>query len=331
MSYKEQKIVELSEKKFSVEKLIYLYEQGRIHFPQVPNVTAATLGKKTVSGLLRAIQIGIPMPIIYASELQNGDLLVLESEDRLRYLLEYIRGDFSVPIDEMSQDDENYCFDELDKKNLRLAAAIMRTIFIFQIIDYRTPKYRHMEVGLFHEKWDVDREQAVRDELYKGQEIESLKNISIKSSRIMNNQTGSKSILRNEYKTLYMMLFWGIYNDALWVSNDMNEQELLDVTISGIDESKDVWHNFVGVIESCSWSDLQSNAYYMHFKDIKSQVKTLGSLICFYDMMQHRTADVDNEMADIMQNKFYRYQIKNMDITVRNIDALLNFGKDRFR
>lgn len=110
MSYWERKIVELSEKKFAVENLVRLYEGGRIHFPQVPGrKVRVSSGKKIVSELLKVIQIGIPMPIIYASELQNGDLLILESTDRLGYLLKYIEGEFSVSMEEVSQDSDT-CF-----------------------------------------------------------------------------------------------------------------------------------------------------------------------------------------------------------------------------
>lgn len=60
------------------------------------------------------------------------------------------------------------------------------------------------------------REQAVRDELYKGQEIENLKYISEKSAGIIYDDEQSGHSLRNEYMTLYMMLFWGVYNDLAY-------------------------------------------------------------------------------------------------------------------
>lgn len=59
-----------------------------------------------------------------------------------------------------------------------------------------------MEVGLFHEKWSVEREQAIRNELYKGQEIEDLKHISEKSADIMYGCERFSYTLRNEYMNI---------------------------------------------------------------------------------------------------------------------------------
>lgn len=82
------------------------------------------------------------------------------------------------------------------------------------------------------------REQAVRDELYKGREIENLKYISEKSAGIIYGHAQSGYSLRNEYMTLYMMLFWRVYNDVLEVNNNMEDQELLEVTICELEHIK---------------------------------------------------------------------------------------------
>lgn len=76
--------------------------------------------------------------------------------DRHWYLLKYIEGAFSVSMEEVSQESDTCFFCELDERNSRLAADILRAVFIFQIIDYRTPRYQHMEPGLFHERWNVE-------------------------------------------------------------------------------------------------------------------------------------------------------------------------------
>lgn len=326
----------MSEKKFAVENIMRLYEGGRIHFPQVPGrKVRVSSGKKIVSELLKVIQIGIPMPVIYVSELKNGDFLILESEDRLRYLLQYIEGEFAVSIETELLENDFFYFFELDEKNPRLAADILRTIFILQIIDYRTPRYRHMEVGMFHERWGVEREQAVRNELYKGQEIENLRSISEKSADIMYGCGQIRYPLRNEYITLYMMLFWGVYNDILWVDNAMNEQELLDVTISGIDKNLEVWKDFFGALEVCSGAGFDKirtrnrlSAYYMYMRDAKSKAKVLGSLVCYYDMLRIKTESVDDMMEGIVKNRNYIHLIKTMKITVNNIHILLDFGRN---
>ncbi len=335
MSYRKRNIVGLSERKFSVESLTRLYEEERIHFPQLSKERTGISDKEIVSELLEAIQDGIPMPVIYVSELQNGDFLILESKDRLRYLLQYVKGEFAVSIETELLERDSVYFCELDERNPRLAADILRTVFILQIIDYQTPKYRHMEVGLFHEKWSVEREQAIRNELYKGQEIEDLKHTSEKSADIMYGCERFSYTLRNEYMTLYMMLFWGVYNDILRVDNAMNEQELLDITISGIDKNVEAWKDLLGVIEIGSRAKIRTinrlSAYYMHLRDVKCKAKILGSLVCYYDMLRIRTENIDDMVEGIVKNRNYIQQIKTTKITVNNIHLLLNFGREFIR
>lgn len=248
MSFKEQKIIELSEKRIMVENIMHLYEDGRIHFPQESGLQK--YNRETVSGLVRAIQVGIPMPVIYVSELQNGDFLVLESEERLRGLIQYIQGDFGIDIDRIPQVKDGFYFHELDEENPRLSGMILRTTFIFQIIDYRTPAYLHMEAGLFHGKWNISREQAVRRMLYKKKKIQNLEYFMERVTDTMQWRGSGKSSLTDEYTVLYMLLFWGIYRDIMWTDWDMGEQELLDAVISEIDRTDSDWIDFLDTAET---------------------------------------------------------------------------------
>ena len=75
MSYYEQNTVAVYERKFELDFLCKIYQEGRLHFPHSEQLYDNSI---TAAGLIRAIQIGIPMPVIYASELQNGDFLILE-------------------------------------------------------------------------------------------------------------------------------------------------------------------------------------------------------------------------------------------------------------
>lgn len=303
MSYREKEIVTLFDRNFSISYLVQLYENGNIRFPQT--LKEKMTEKNIVTHLIEAIRQGIPMPVVYASELQNGDILILESENILLYLLEFVRGSFSVFIDGISKKSKFYFF-ELDNINPWLSAMIMRTVFMFRIIDYRTPKYLHMEVGLFHERWKVSKEQAVRDSLYSGKKVESLRRISMEVMFIINGSKKSGEDYRNEYIVLYMMLFWGVYKNGLWTDEDMTEQELLDAVISTLDESRYIWQDFLDVIKTYVVSYFwpisileQINPFHKKLKDkdIRYRTKMLGLFICLCDMFQ------GSMIMDIFNNK----------------------------
>lgn len=98
MSYYEQNTVAVYERKFELDFLCKIYQEGRLHFPHSEQLYDNSI---TAAGLIRAIQIGIPMPVIYASELQNGDFLILEFKNRLFSLLEYLYNSFPVNLEEI--------------------------------------------------------------------------------------------------------------------------------------------------------------------------------------------------------------------------------------
>ena len=49
-----------------------------------------------VSGIVEIILLGFALPTIYVSERQDGSLLVLEADDRLRCLIEFLEGNYPV-------------------------------------------------------------------------------------------------------------------------------------------------------------------------------------------------------------------------------------------
>lgn len=62
MLLRKQNIIELSEKNFSVENLMKLFEDNRVHFPQEPEIKKPY--SENLARLVRAVEIGIPMPVI---------------------------------------------------------------------------------------------------------------------------------------------------------------------------------------------------------------------------------------------------------------------------
>ncbi|RHW04578.1 hypothetical protein DXA90_05285 [Clostridiaceae bacterium OF09-1] len=102
--------------------------------------------KRIVREVINALVQGIPFPPVYASELQTGELLVLDKNNKLYYLLKT-----------MEEGDPEYREDILD---------ILYESIVIYVIEYMNPRYVHMRVGAFVEEWSVTQEQAVRNILY---------------------------------------------------------------------------------------------------------------------------------------------------------------------
>lgn len=335
MSYREQEIIALVDMKYFIYDLVQIYKEGKIHF--LPVTKEKSEDKKLISDSIGAIQRGIPMPVIYASELQNGDLLILEPESWLLYLLEYIMGDFSVFVERTMQEKHICYFYELDEYNPRLTSMIMNAAVLVRIIDYHTPKYLHIEVGLFHEKWNLSQEQAFRDVLYDEQYINDLRYFRDKITSIIPKQLIFEAVYPiDEYIVLCMLLFWGIYTDAFWFEKGMGEQELLDVIMSRLDKNDHVWHTFWETFQSCTinhfipmsaFGGMSFSHNAVNDKNIKCRARMLGFFICFYDMAYVRYAGV---LADIFNYKMVK-KINSMRMTLDDIVSILEFGKDQFR
>ena len=77
-------------RKYDVREIFFRYKQGKVWFYE-KNATAWKKPKKIVREVLWALMRGIPFPPVYASELQTGELLILDKSDKLRFLLEYLK------------------------------------------------------------------------------------------------------------------------------------------------------------------------------------------------------------------------------------------------
>ena len=119
--------------------------------------------EKVVQDIIKALLRGIPFPPVYASELQTGELLILDKSDKLRFLLEYLaHGD-------VLNDDKNVDYDRYWERTILYSTAML------YVIDYMNPKYMHMQVGKFVEEWTAMQEQSVWNVLYHGDDINILK------------------------------------------------------------------------------------------------------------------------------------------------------------
>lgn len=86
MNYRGTENIEINERKFSLEYIYHMFRKGRIYFPMRSSGLRTKI-EKELEQLLDAIWMGIPLPAIYASEQQNGDLLILEKYRTLYMLM----------------------------------------------------------------------------------------------------------------------------------------------------------------------------------------------------------------------------------------------------
>lgn len=83
------------EKKISVRQIYQMYQEKKIVFPMASPTKRVTKIER-ISEMVEIILLGLALPTVYVSERQNGSLLVLETDDRLRCLIEFLEGYYPV-------------------------------------------------------------------------------------------------------------------------------------------------------------------------------------------------------------------------------------------
>lgn len=291
MNYRGTENIEIYERKFSLEHIYHMFVDGRIQFPLEPLRSKVKM-EKELEQLLDIVWMGIPLPAVYVSELQNGNFLILENDDTLWKLLYFLDGryeaDYRIEENRLYHGDiQMLRFDEP-----RLAMGLYDTVISFQIIDYRTPKYLHMSIGKLVEHWNITREQSIREMLYDPYEISVLNDITKDMNHILSRGLlrGNSTIMR--YRTLYMLMNWFVYIGVWQEEIEMQEQLLLEKTLEfmkwqgkRINELLSATNYFGDYIFSVLAQNKKGTS-----KKIRKSIldKYLGIFVCMLDMAKRR-------------------------------------------
>ncbi len=224
------------EKEMSVFQIYQMVNEGRIVFPVMP------FGKKSkrienISEILEAILLGIALPMIYVSERQDGSLLVLNSDDRLLNLFLFLNGEYPLMGLEFFPELEGYRIEQLEQHFPRETSWLYDYRISFQVIEYTTPRYMHIQVGNYFEQWNFVREQGVRNKLYGYRLEESL----LFLVRFLGQSVVlfSRWNLNRQYMVLRILMYRFIYEGVIRVrqiEQGMGIQQLLDQTIQSMDK-----------------------------------------------------------------------------------------------
>ena len=134
------------EKKLSVGQIYQMYQERKVVFPMAPLMKRVTKIER-ISQILEIILLGLALPAVYVSERQNGSLLILEADDRLRCLIEFLEGHYPVRELEFYPELAGLGIEQMEQRFPRMTSWLYDYRFSFQIIEYTTPRYMHMQMG----------------------------------------------------------------------------------------------------------------------------------------------------------------------------------------
>ena len=168
--------IRIYELKYDLYDLVDKYKMRRVIFP---NQNISQRHKQNITReAVNALLYGIPYTQVYVSELQNGQLLVLETDNRLRCLIEFIVERLMLEMPgSLLENKKNYEFYKnegwlrFSDLTPRERHDILRTKIPICIIQYETPLYMHLKIGAYIGNWSVEMEEAVRRVLYENKGI----------------------------------------------------------------------------------------------------------------------------------------------------------------
>ena len=172
---------------------------------------------------------------------QNGSLLVLEADDRLRCLIGFLEGYYPVSGLEFYPELGECGIEELEQQFPRMTSWLYDYKFSFQIIEYTTPRYMHMQMGNYIERWNFTREQGIRNELY-GKDLE--RHLTCLEQTIWEfPEFFSKVSLNRQYMVLRILMTRFVCMREIeeeWGEN-LNIQQLLDRTATFVLRKDSLW------------------------------------------------------------------------------------------
>ena len=320
MFYSERDVIDIYEKRYTLQDILWMNEDGRLLF--APTRRTRTMTRNIIKNAVEAIELGIPMPPVYVSEQQNGDYLLLESKDTIYSLLQYLENNMGIEIDQ-NDGDRRMSFYEIDNENPRLAGMIMRTVVPLQIIEYRSPKYMHMMAGKFIENWTETKEYKIRKIVYKESRIELDERIR---EQIKAEGYGLARRL-SEINIFYMLVIWMVYTNKAGADETRyitNEQYLLEHATYEMDNLRDGYiDDFVEcVIYTCNkceeidqWKTerLARGGFNEKFKSI-----FMAIAVCMND--------IRGNLRELFDERSYLYSsLHDTSLTYANINRWINY------
>lgn len=312
------------QKKYSMEEVVKLYEDNRLIFVDSSSeVYTSIYYSNRTTQLIEAIDMGMPLPEIYVSEQQNGDMVVLDKEEKLYSLISYIIGHSTINIHN-GYYENMYDFEKMQQNYPVLASKILRTKVSIEVIDYNTPKYLHMFAGDYVYNWTDGQEYTIRKELYKNYNIDELKKIDgfLYDNRI------KRSINLTEYEILQIAAIWGIYNHEIKVdvSRKAQEQMLIEETIFKMYEDRQYVSRYAErlfeIVHNNIFSALLSENHYIlaiSASGTKSKRRAIVTGLCMCD-------DHDcSRLRKCMENNEFIRDLRYSEITYENVDRWLSY------
>lgn len=327
--------IDCYEKKISIQQIYQMYRERKIVFPKAP-VMRKTNKIERISETMEIILLGFALPVVYVSERQDGSLLVLETDERLRSLIEFLEGCYPVRGLEFYPELDGCGIEQLERQFPRKTSWLYDYKFSFLTIEYTTPRYMHMQMGSYIERWNFTREQGIRNELY-GEGLEE--HLTYLEQRLAESSSFfSKVSLNRQYMVLRILMYLFVRTGEVQTGQGegLSVQQLLDRTAILVLEKDGRWIcDMADKLRQATGElmDLDQRPYLglEREKGKERQAKVLGYLYNLVWMCREKGCEVQWGLERVVGDRVLWRNIENEKTNMANIRAHFGMIEERLR
>lgn len=172
--------IKIDKDQYSIYEMKRKYDRGKICMD--PSFQRNFVwGIKQMSELVESVIIGIPLPLIYLAESQNGSLVVVDGRQRMTTFIKFLNNEFKLKGLRILKELNGCSFNDLenDERFSKYATDIEDFQLVVQIIKYPTPdKVRFDIFDRVNRGGTPLNKQEMRNALYQGKSTMLLKELS---------------------------------------------------------------------------------------------------------------------------------------------------------
>ncbi len=172
--------IKIDKDQYSVYEMKRKYDRGKICMDPSFQRHFVWNGRQ-MSELIESVIIGIPLPLIYLAESQEGNLVVVDGRQRLTTFVRFLNNEFKLSGLRILKEINGYGFRELEeeKRFSKYATSIEDFQLVVQVIKYPTPdKVRFDIFDRVNRGGTPLNKQEMRNALYQGQSTQLLKELA---------------------------------------------------------------------------------------------------------------------------------------------------------
>ena len=208
--------IKIDKDQYSIFELKRKYDKGKICMD--PSFQRNFVWKsRQMSELIESVIMGIPLPLIYLAESENGDLIVVDGRQRLTTFFKFLNNEFHLNKLSILKEINGYNFKQLEEKYDKYASSVEDFQLVVQIIKYPTPDRIRFDIfDRVNRGGTPLNKQEMRNALYQGKATELLNRLS--KNEAFRNAIGcgiSDKHMKDKYIILRALAFYLYFHHIL--------------------------------------------------------------------------------------------------------------------